>query len=296
MLICEMMNRQILRNEKCRTTFLHNLSVFNLLFLSLQLKLIKNILYMKKTLLAFSAALFVYSGFAQTFVKRGRIENVTDYSALLRESNNGARRIGTRSSAALPCTGSPKIPVVLVQFDDKKFVDYDKDGVVNKRYDDAFNLKEGNASPSKGLAAIRSFVRYGAVVDLRVVAVQADVEKIEFKKPAGKLVPYLTREELKVFLSQPNPATRTGFRDMAFLNLMYDTAARCQEMLDLKIGNLKLSDSRPVVYLTGKGQKTRSVPLMPDTAEHMRRYLKKFHPAKTRKGGDYVFYTQTSQL
>ena len=112
--------------------------------------MIKNILYMKKTLLAFSAALFVYSGFAQTFVKRGRIENVTDYSALLRESNNGARRIGTRSSAALPCTGSPKIPVVLVQFDDKKFVDYDKDGVVNKRYNDAFNLKEGNASPSKG--------------------------------------------------------------------------------------------------------------------------------------------------
>ena len=149
----------------------------------------------------------------------------------------------------------------------------------------------GGSTKAQRLAAIRSFVRYGAIVDLRVMAVQADVEKIEFKKPAGKLVPYLTREELTVFLAQPNPSTRTGFRDMAFLNLMYDTAARCQEMLDLKIENLKLSDSRPVVYLTGKGRKTRSVPLMPDTAEHMRRYLKKFHPAKTRKGGDYVFYT-----
>ena len=112
--------------------------------------MIKNILYMKKTLLAFSAALFVYSGFAQTFVKRGRIENVTDYSALLRESNNGARRIGTRSSAALPCTGSPKIPVVLVQFADLKFLDYDNEDVVNKRYNDYFNLESGNANNSLG--------------------------------------------------------------------------------------------------------------------------------------------------
>lgn len=112
--------------------------------------MIKNILYMKKTLLAFSAALFVYSGFAQTFVKRGRIENVTDYSALLRESNNGARRIGTRSSAPLPCTGSPKIPVVLVQFADLKFLDYDNEDVVNKRYNDYFNLESGNANNSLG--------------------------------------------------------------------------------------------------------------------------------------------------
>ena len=121
----------------------------------------------------------------------------------------------------------------------------------------------GGSTKAQRLAAIRSFVRYGAVVDPRVVAIQADVEKIEFKKPAGKLVPYLTREELTLFLAQPTPATRTGFRDMAFLNLMYD--------------------SRPVVYLTGKGQKPRSVPLMPDTAEHMRRYLKKFHPPRPVK-------------
>ena len=141
------------------------------------------------------------------------------------------------------------------------------------------------------LAAIRSFVRYGAIIDLRVMAVQADVEKIEFKKPVGKLVGYLSREELAVFLSQPNPARRAGLRDMAFLSLMYDTAARCQEMLDLKIENLKLNGEHPAVYLTGKGRVSRAVPLMEKTAENMRRYLKKFHPVKTRKNSDYVFYT-----
>ena len=113
--------------------------------------MIKNVQYMKKTLLAFAATLIAYSGFAQTAnVNRGRIENVTDYASLLKTSNKGARKIGTRASAALPCTGSPKVPVVLVQFCDTLFRNADNPEVVRKHYDDFFNLKSGNASPSLG--------------------------------------------------------------------------------------------------------------------------------------------------
>lgn len=87
------------------------------------------------------------------------------------------------------------------------------------------------------LAAIRSFVRYGGIVDLRVIAIQADVERIRYRKPPPALVGYLTKEELSIFLAQPNCKKRTGFRNMVFLVLMYDTAARCQEMLDLAYCN-----------------------------------------------------------
>ena len=140
------------------------------------------------------------------------------------------------------------------------------------------------------LAAIRSFVRYGGIIDLRVISIQADVEKIRYRKPAPALVGYLTKEGLSAFLSQPNCQKRTGFRNMVFLVLMYDTAARCQEMLDLRIQDLVLHRPSPCVYLTGKGNKTRVVPILPKTAEHLRSYLKKFHPTDTRKRDDYVFY------
>ena len=140
------------------------------------------------------------------------------------------------------------------------------------------------------LAAIRSFVRYGGIIDLRVISIQADVEKIRYRKPAPALVGYLTKEGLSAFLSQPNCQKRTGFRNMVFLVLMYDTAARCQEMLDLRIQDLVLHRTSPCVYLTGKGNKTRVVPILPKTAEHLRSYLKKFHPAENRKRDDYVFY------
>ena len=140
------------------------------------------------------------------------------------------------------------------------------------------------------LAAIRSFVRYGGIVDLRVIAIQADVERIRYRKPPPALVGYLTKEELSIFLAQPNCKKCTGFRNMVFLVLMYDTAARCQEMLDLRIQDLVLHRTSPCVYFTGKGNKTRVVPILPKTAEHLRSYLKKFHPAENRKRDDYVFY------
>lgn len=62
------------------------------------------------------------------------------------------------------------------------------------------------------LAAIRSFVRYGGIVDLRVIAIQADVERIRYRKPPPALVGYLTKEELSIFLAQPNCKKRTGFQ------------------------------------------------------------------------------------
>lgn len=122
------------------------------------------------------------------------------------------------------------------------------------------------------LAAIRSFVRYGGIVDLRVIAIQADVERIRYRKPPPALVGYLTKEELSIFLAQPNCKKRTGFRNMVFLVLMYDTAARCQEMLDLRIQDLVLHRTSPCVYFTGKGNKTRVVPILPKTAEHLRSF------------------------
>lgn len=140
------------------------------------------------------------------------------------------------------------------------------------------------------LAAIRSFLRYGAIVDLRAVSFQAEVEKIRYRKQAPKLIGYLKTDETALLFEQPDPRKRTGFRDMVFMVLMYDTAARCQEMLDLRIQDLVLNKDQSSVYLTGKGNKTRHIPILPKTAEHLRSYLKKYHPKESRKRGDYVFY------
>jgi site-specific recombinase XerD len=72
--------------------------------------------------------------------------------------------------------------------------------------------------------------------------------------------------------------------------LMYDTAARCQEMLDLKLGDFILNSKNPYVHLLGKGRKTRTVPLMDKTVQHLNLYLEQFHKGNTCRD-DYLFYT-----
>jgi len=56
------------------------------------------------------------------------------------------------------------------------------------------------------------------------------------------------------------------------LSVLYDTGARVQELIDIKVCDVIL-DSTSVIILTGKGNKVRRVPLMKNTASLLQIYL-----------------------
>ena len=76
--------------------------------------------------------------------------------------------------------------------------------------------------------------------------------------------------------------------------LMYDTGGRIQEILDLKLSDLHLKDDHPYVVLTGKGRKTRLVPLMGKTIVNLENYIQHFHADSD--GNEYLFYTVHSGI
>ncbi len=61
------------------------------------------------------------------------------------------------------------------------------------------------------------------------------------------------------------------------LILMYDTGARVQELSDLNVSSLHLEMKNPFITLVGKGKKSRNVPLLEKTVNHLKGYLKEFH-------------------
>lgn len=96
------------------------------------------------------------------------------------------------------------------------------------------------------------------------------------QKTSRRQVGYLSEAETKTLLSMPDTKTRKGRRDQALLTLLYDSGARVQELADLRVGDLRL-EFPAQVKLTGKGRKTRSVPLMDKTTALLKNYLLEQH-------------------
>ena len=146
------------------------------------------------------------------------------------------------------------------------------------------------------LAAMKSFFHYCAFEDPALMAVYLDIQKVQPQKVTRNRVEYMSETALKTLLEQPDAHTRYGLRDRFFMILLYDTAARIQEILDLKLKDIHLNDQTPCIYLTGKGNKTRAVPLMDKTIAHLHEYMNIFHPDSDLKNDQYLFYTQVKGL
>ena len=73
--------------------------------------------------------------------------------------------------------------------------------------------------------------------------------------------------------------------------MLYDTGARIQEILSLRLCDLKI-DKTPTAIIHGKGAKTRIVPLMPETVKHLKKYLSVLHPDEHMHSESYLFFTR----
>lgn len=141
------------------------------------------------------------------------------------------------------------------------------------------------------LAALKSFFKYAAQEDASLMFAYIELGKVPVKRSPGPRITYMSELALATLLQQPDEGTKRGIRDRFFMIFLYDTGARIQEVLDLRLKDLHLNDSVPCVYLTGKGQKTRVVPLLKKTLLHLDLYMKHFHPESMRRSDDLLFYT-----
>lgn len=141
------------------------------------------------------------------------------------------------------------------------------------------------------LMAMRSFLEYAGQFDCTQTALYLTAESIPVKEAHGKVAEFLTEPALTALLRQPDASKEKELRDLVFMILMYDTAARCSELLDMKVCDLRLNERHPIAYLHGKGRKTRTVPLLARTVQHCRQYLRKFHPNETVRSEAHLFYT-----
>lgn len=122
------------------------------------------------------------------------------------------------------------------------------------------------------LAAFRSFFHYVSMSAPETLLVCQKILNIPMKKNARPIMSYFSPEGLHLLLKQPDTSTRQGRRDHALLVLLYDSAARVQELADLCIRDIRL-ENPATVTLRGKGRKTRIVPVTSKTVSILNQYF-----------------------
>jgi site-specific recombinase XerD len=128
------------------------------------------------------------------------------------------------------------------------------------------------------LAAVRAFLKYAADMDVTAIVFLDELKKVPVKKPDKvNAIDYMTMPAVTAVIEQADANTLKGLRDRTFMVLMYDTGARLQEMIDIRLCDLRFSKTSTIT-LQGKGRKVRSVPLTEKTVQHLQKYLDAFHP------------------
>ena len=118
------------------------------------------------------------------------------------------------------------------------------------------------------IASLRRFYRYC----LRENKISVDPTlQIESPKLPRSLPKSLNEDEVLALLSAPNLNEPAGLRDRAMLELLYACGLRVSELVSIKTTEVSVSDA--VVRVTGKGSKTRLVPMGEEAADWISRYL-----------------------
>jgi integrase/recombinase XerD len=157
------------------------------------------------------------------------------------------------------------------------------------------HLQEGRhnsvATRNQRLAAISSFATWMQTEDPARMACWQDITAIPAKKQDRPAVRHLTAGQARRLLAQPDRSTRQGRRDATLLATLYDTGARVSELAGLDVRDIRLQNPA-LASLTGKGRKTRHVPLDGDTVTLLAAYLKEHRLDEPGRDDHPVFYGQ----
>ena len=145
------------------------------------------------------------------------------------------------------------------------------------------------SSRNQRLNAIHSFFRYVQSEEPSGIFHFQKIIAIPIKKAKKTVVEHLAPEAMKLLLEQPDKHTPKGRRDLTLMSILYDTGARVQELIDIRVCDVIL-DNPAVIILTGKGDKTRRVPIMKNAVLLLQNYLTENKLNKPRKN-EYPLFT-----
>ncbi|MCA9515655.1 MAG: site-specific tyrosine recombinase XerD [Myxococcales bacterium] len=164
-----------------------------------------------------------------------------------------------RFAEALPAGASPR---TLTRADIEGFVAHLRD-----------EIGLGARSAARALSAVRTFTRFLVSERLRDDDPGADIPSPRLGRPLPHV---LTETQVDKLAAAPKGEDGRQLRDRAMLELLYGSGLRVSELIVLGVGDVDLDAG--LVRATGKGRKTRVVPVGEAAVDALRAYLARGRP------------------
>ena len=133
---------------------------------------------------------------------------------------------------------------------------------------DLGHTKLSENSKRRMISAMRGFYKF-LLIDGHLTKNPAD--NLDSPQKGLYLPKFLNQAEIETLLAQPDVSIETGLRDRAILELMYACGLRVSEAVTLTMKDVDLDSG--IVTTTGKGSKTRRVPVGSSAVEWLKTYL-----------------------
>ncbi len=124
------------------------------------------------------------------------------------------------------------------------------------------------SSKLRSISAARGFFKF---LMTEGHAEKNPAEELATLKKSQYLPRFLNSAEIERFLRQPDVSRESGLRDRAIIELMYACGLRVSELVDLRVRDVDTDAG--IVTCTGKGSKTRRVPVGASAVGWVKSYL-----------------------
>lgn len=138
------------------------------------------------------------------------------------------------------------------------------------------------SSAGRALVAVRGFHRFAHLEHWTIDDPAAAVHPPRGVKRLPKAIPIGEVEALLDAASLSEGPI--GLRDRALLELLYSTGARISEVTSLAVDDVDLTGDLPLIRVTGKGRRTRVVPIGSHARRALEAYLVRGRPTLAESG------------
>jgi len=133
---------------------------------------------------------------------------------------------------------------------------------------DLGRTKLSENSKRRLISVLRGFYKF-LMIDGHIE--KSPAEDLDTPQKGFYLPKFLNQSDIELLLSAPDVSTEAGLRDRAILELMYACGLRVSEAANVQIRDIDLDAG--ILTTTGKGSKTRRVPVGSSAVEWLKSYL-----------------------